>query len=146
MFATVAALSHISVCIAGAITIGQVAVRTVVVRRSSAIPADTFAINEAVAGATTTRSADLASATCLTASTSEKRSGSTSTTLLCDRASKVAFPMNLVALLVATTCTWCPASANKRMRSADLYAAIPPVTPTITLANLVGPFSLDFSW
>ena len=56
-------------------------------------------------------------------------------TRLCERASSVTLPMNLVALEVATTCTLWPASVNNRISDADLYAAIPPVTPTITLAN-----------
>ena len=57
MLATVALFSHISVCIAGATTTGQLAVSTVVVSRSSAIPAETLARNDAVAGATTIASA-----------------------------------------------------------------------------------------
>ena len=90
-------------CIAGAIATGQLAVRTVVVRRSSAIPAVTFATKDAVAGATTIRSALLASETCFTLSTSVKRSGSTISTLLCESASSVVVPINRVAFWVATT-------------------------------------------
>ena len=69
-------------CIAGEMITGQVAVSTVVVKRSSAIPAATLARKDAVAGATTMRSADLARDTCLTLSTSVKRPGSTIWTLL----------------------------------------------------------------
>ena len=103
MFETVALFSHISVCMAGATITGQVAARTVVVRRSSAIPEVIFARNEAVAGATTTRSADLAKAMCFTWSTSVKRSGSTIEIGFPERASSVVLPMNLKALFVATT-------------------------------------------
>ena len=105
IFATVALFSHISVCIAGATTTGHVAAKTVVVSRSSAIPALIFAMKDAVAGATTIRSADLAKAMCFTWSTSENRSGSTIEIGLPDSASRVVLPMNLKALLVATTWT-----------------------------------------
>ena len=135
MFAVVALFSHISVCMAGATITGQVAASTVVVRRSSAIPDVIFAINDAVAGATTTRSADFAKAICFTWSTSVNRSGSTIDIGFPDSASRVVLPMNLKALLVATTWTECPASENRRINGADLYAAIPPVTPTTTLAT-----------
>ena len=90
-------------CMAGARITGQVAVNTVVVKRSSAIPADTFARKDAVAGATTIRSADFARATCFTPSTSVNRSGSITCTLLCERASSVVVPIKRVALSVATT-------------------------------------------
>ena len=135
MFATVALFSHISVCMAGATITGHVAARTVVVSRSSAIPEVIFAKNDAVAGATTTRSADLAKAMCFTWSTSVNRSGSTIETGFPDSASRVVLPMNLKALFVATTWTVWPASENNRIKAADLYAAIPPVTPTTTLAT-----------
>ena len=132
---TVALFSHISVCIAGATTTGQVAARTVVVSKSSAIPEAIFARKDAVAGATTIRSADLATAMCFTCSTSVNRSGSTTEIEFPDRASRVLLPMNLKALFVATTWTEWPASENSRTSAADLYAAIPPVTPTTTLAT-----------
>ena len=69
MFATVAAFRHISVCIAGAMTSGAVEARTVLPRRSSAMPAASFAIVFAVAGAITMRSADWPIATCRTSAT-----------------------------------------------------------------------------
>ena len=88
---------------AGARTTGHVAARTVVVSKSSAMPAASLAMNEAVAGATTINSADFEIAMCLTWSTSVKRSGSTIETGFPDSASKVVFPMNLNAFWVATT-------------------------------------------
>ena len=57
MFATVAGFSHISVCMAGAMTSGAEEARIVVPSRSSARPAASFAIVCAVAGATTITSA-----------------------------------------------------------------------------------------
>jgi hypothetical protein len=79
--------------------------------------------------------ADFAKAICFTWSTSVNRSGSTIDTGFPDSASRVVLPMNLKALLVATTWTEWPASENRRIKGADLYAAIPPVTPTTTLAT-----------
>ena len=57
MLATVAGCCHISVCIAGATTSGPRLASTVVPSRSSAIPAASFAMVFAVAGAMTTASA-----------------------------------------------------------------------------------------
>ena len=82
---------------------GHVAARTVVVRRSSAIPVASFAMKDAVAGATTTNSADFEIAMCFTWSTSVNRSGSTIETGFPDSASRVVLPMNLNAFRVATT-------------------------------------------
>src|SRR5579884_1960113 len=70
-FSRVAGCSHISVCIAGANTTGQRAVSNVLVSRSSARPWAAFASRSAVAGATSTRSADWPRRTC---GTSETRS------------------------------------------------------------------------
>ena len=60
----VAGCTHISVCIAGAISTGQRAVSRVAVSRSSARPWAALASRSAVAGATTTRSACWPSRTC----------------------------------------------------------------------------------
>ncbi len=69
MFATVAGLRHISVCIAGAITRGAVLARIVLPSRSSAWPVAIFAMVFAVAGATTISSAAWPIATCRTSAT-----------------------------------------------------------------------------
>ena len=102
MFAIVAAFCHISVCIAGATSTGQVAASTVEVNKSSAIPAAIFAINDAVAGATTMQSAFFEIAMCLTCSTSVYRSGSTTSTGFFESASSVTFPMKRWAFMVVT--------------------------------------------
>ena len=132
MFATVAGLSHISVCMAGATTTGAVVVSTVAVRRSSAIPAAIFAIVFAVAGAMMTRSASWPMRTWLTWSTKSKTSVVTGRP---ESASKVGAPTNSRALGVGTTVTVCPISRRRRMTWAALYAAIPPATPRTTLTG-----------
>ena len=76
---------------AGARTIGAVVASNTLSKRSSAKPFANLAINDAVAGATMTRSTSLAKAMCLTVSTSEYRFEST---VLCESASRVAEPMN----------------------------------------------------
>ena len=55
IFSWFATLNHISGCIAGTRTIGQLAALTTFVNRSSAIPPDIFAMRSAVAGAITIR-------------------------------------------------------------------------------------------
>ena len=128
----VAGLSHISVCMAGATTIGHVAVRTVEVKRSSARPAAMRAIRSAVAGAMTTRSACCPSATWRTVSTAVNTEVLTG---LPESASKVADPTKLRADSVGMTVTLCPDSVKYRTRWQALYAAIPPATPTTILAT-----------
>ena len=64
--AWVAGCSHMTLCMAGATTSGQVASRRVEVSRSSAIPPESLAMTFAVAGATTATSAPRASRTCNT--------------------------------------------------------------------------------
>ena len=101
-FALVAACSHISVCIAGASRIGQRAVSSVFVSRSSACPVAALASRSAVAGATTTRSASLPIRTCGTSWTSSQTSVVTGRP---DSAAQVGAPTNCSADAVGTTRT-----------------------------------------
>src|SRR5690606_29425876 len=138
-FATVAGCSHISVCIAGAMTTGQRAVSRVEVSRSSARPDAARASRSAVAGATTTRSAPWPSATCGTCSTS---SNTWSVAGSPDSASHVGAPTKRSAAAVGTTRTRCPCSRSSRSSSTALYAATPPLTPStirMSLLRLVWP-------
>ncbi|MFO7988576.1 MAG: acetate--CoA ligase family protein, partial [Desulfotignum sp.] len=99
----VAGLRHISVCIAGTTSTGQVAISMVAPRRSSASPWAAFARKFAVAGATTTRSAHCPSPTCSV--------GSSQTVVWTGRplrACHVASPTMRRALAVGTTWTSCP--------------------------------------
>ena len=100
--AAVAGCSHISVCMAGASTTGHRAVSRVLVSRSSASPWAAFAIRSAVAGATTTRSADCPIRTCGTSWTSSHTSVDTG---LPDSAAHVGAPTNSSAAAVGTTVT-----------------------------------------
>ena len=127
--ARVAACSHISVCIAGARTTGHRAVSSVLVSRSSARPCAALAIRSAVAGATTTRSADWPIRTCGTSCTSSHTSAETG---LPDSAAHVGAPTNLRAAAVGTTVTSWPDSVRRRSSSQALYAAMPPETPRTT--------------
>ena len=113
----VAGCSHISVCIAGAISTGQRAVSRVAVSRSSARPCAARASRSAVAGATTTRSACCPSLTCGTAGTSVNTPVCTGCP---DSASKVAAPTNSSADAVGSTRTACPLSVSRRSSSALL--------------------------
>ena len=116
-FAWVAACSHISVCIAGANTTGHRAVSSVLVSRSSARPCAALASRSAVAGATTTRSADWPIRTCGTSWTFSHTSVATG---LPDSADQVGAPTNCSAAAVGTTVTSWPDSVNRRSSSAAL--------------------------
>ena len=70
--ARVAGCSHISVCMAGAMSTGPLAVSSDAVSRSSDMPAAARARTLALAGATTTRSAHRPRLTCGTAGTSDQ--------------------------------------------------------------------------
>src|SRR5690606_19726478 len=126
--------SHISVCIAGAMTTGQRAVSRVEVSRSSARPDAARASRSAVAGATTTRSAPWPSATCGTCSTS---SNTWSVAGSPDSASQVGAPTKRSAAAVGTTRTRCPCSRSSRSSSTALYAATPPLTPSTIRMSLL---------
>ncbi len=110
-FACVAGWSHISVCIAGAITTGHRAVSSTVVSRSFAWPVAARANRSAVAGATTTRSASWPIRTCGTDVMSDQTSVCTG---LPDNADQVAAPTKFRAAAVGTTVTSCPASVSSR--------------------------------
>ena len=101
-FAWVAGCSHISVCMAGAYRTGHLAVSSVAVSRSPAIPAAARAIRSAVAGATRTRSADCPSRTCGTSATPVQASVVTGWP---DSAAQVASPTKRSASGVGTTRT-----------------------------------------
>ena len=109
--ACVAGCSHISVCIAGAMTTGQRAVSRTVVSRSSACPVAARASRSAVAGATTTRSACCPIRTCGTSVMSDQTSVCTG---LPDSADHVGAPTKRSAASVGTTVTSWPASVSSR--------------------------------
>ncbi len=113
-FSWVAGCSHISVCIAGAKTTGQRAVRRVLVRRSSASPWAALASMSAVAGATTTRSASWPIRTCGTSWTSCQTSSETGWP---ESADQVAAPTKCSEAAVGTTRTSCPDSVSRRSSS-----------------------------
>ena len=115
--ATVAGCNHISVCMAGTMSTGQVAVSSTLPSRSGASPAAARASESAVAGATTTRSASRPRRTWLTDSTASKVSVRTGRP---ERASQVARPTKFRAAGVGTTSTRCPASVIRRSSRADL--------------------------
>ena len=136
--ARVAGWSHISVCIAGASSTGHETVSSVLVSRSSARPVAARDSRSAVAGATTSRSAPLPSATCGTCSTSSNTSGVAGWP---DSASQVGRPTNSSAARVGMTRTSCPASRSRRRSRTALYAAIPPATPRTMRTGGVRPRS-----
>ncbi len=100
--ARVAGFSHISECIAGAKTTGHVAVSSVFVSRSSAIPWAARARMSAVAGATTTSSAARPIRTCGTSCASSQTSVATGRP---ESAAQVGAPTNRSAEAVGTTRT-----------------------------------------
>src|SRR5207237_5416301 len=122
--------------IAGATTTGAVQARYNVVRKSSATPRANFAMMSAVAGATRRRSVRCATAMCSMALSrlasppeeSLKRSVMTFCPL---KAANVSGVTNSRALRVITTCTLSPSCCSRRTSSAALYAATPPVTPSV---------------
>jgi hypothetical protein len=112
-----AACSHISVCMAGASSTGARVASSVAVRRSSEIPAAYLPMSLAVAGATSTRSADCPSRVWGMGSGPSKRevrAGSEA------RAEKVSGPTKRVASSVRTGATWAPASTSRRQTSTAL--------------------------
>ena len=101
-------LSYILVSIAGAMTTGALVASTVQHSISSEIPAASLAMILAVAGATTTMSADLARETCSILN-SEAKSNISVTTGLPVSALKVIADTNWTASLVIITFTLAPA-------------------------------------
>src|ERR1700677_2740101 len=133
--ACVAGCSHISVCIAGANTTGQVAISKVAVSRSPAIPAAARAIRSAVAGTTAIRSASWPSFTCGASAIPVHTSVRTGSP---DSPAQVASPTKRSASLVGTTLTRWPASVSRRSSSPALYAEMPAPTPRTTRAGIAG--------
>ncbi len=115
--ATVAGCSHISVCMAGAITTGAPVASSVPVSRSLAMPAAARANTSAVAGTITTRSASWPRRTWFTVSTASNTPVRTGLPL---SASQVAMPTNCSEASVGITSTWWPASLNSRSSKAAL--------------------------
>ncbi len=140
--AWVAGCSHISVCMAGAMTTGQRAVSRTLVSRSSAWPVAARASRSAVAGATTTRSASRPIRTCGTSVMPDHTSVWTG---LPDRADQVASPTKWRAEAVGTTVTSWPASVSSRRSEQALYAAMPPATPRTTFTS-VSPRRASRGW
>ena len=118
-FAATAGCSHMPPSIAGAISTGQRAASSRVVRKSSATPWAALAMRLAVAGATTMAAARSASATCSTASSlcGSKRSVSTGRP---DSVRKVRGPTKARACSVRQTVTVAPRRASSRSRSTAL--------------------------
>src|SRR5581483_11785956 len=93
-----------------------------------------LAIRSAVAGATTTRSADWPSRTWGTSATPVQASVVTGCP---DSAAQVTSPTKRRASGVGTTRTSCPDSVSSRSSSHALYAAMPAPTPRTTRADMV---------
>ena len=123
------------VFIAGAIILGHLQARNVVVSISSAIPYAAFARKLAVAGATRNTSAFFASATCSTLYWKFLSKVST-IHLLPVRVSNVMGLIKLTAFCVIITSTLQLSLTKLLARLAILYAAILPVTPNITFLPL----------
>src|SRR5215213_1671857 len=132
----VAGLLHISGFIAGAQRTLFAPARIVAESRSSPSPIAARAIASAVAGATRTRSAQRARETC---STRPERSHQVTSVWTCPPAAmeSVSSGTKRKAASVATTLTSFPASLRRRITPGALYAAMPPVIPTSTLATQV---------
>ena len=122
--------SYIPVSIAAAKIVFVPASQMTVERRSSAIPLAALPIIFAVAGDTRTASAHLEISTCLTPTASLSLNILVHTGLPL-KVSKINVDMNFSAESVIITCTSAPCSiVSSRKREADLYMAIPPVTPS----------------
>ncbi len=113
-FTRVAGWRHMAAFIAGAATTGAVTASSVVVSRSSAMPAAIFASALAVAGATTIASAHFASATC---SISNLRSNASVYAGLPLSVSNVSGGTNSQACFVSTTRTCAPRFFRRLTRS-----------------------------
>ena len=134
-FRCTAGHSHICVFMAGAISSGlRLNDRSSVLSASSPMPEAILPIMLAVAGATTMASPQSFSEICSVewALAGAKRS---LYRLLPDTVSSVTRVTNSSACSVATHRTVCPAFTSRRTSIGDLYAAIPPVMPTITFIS-----------
>ena len=130
----VAGFAHICRFIAGATNSGHSRARQSVVSRSSARPCASLARKSADAGATTMASAprDTAMWPMPSAAPDCHRSVRTGRP---DSAWNVVGVTKRVAASVITTSTSTPAFTNRRVSSAALYAAMPPVTPSTTRSS-----------
>ena len=112
---------------------GIVRASTVVETRSSLRPCTSLARKSADAGAMSITSFVRVSSMCAMP-LSGRASHKSLNTGCPDRAWKVAAPTNSCALSVIATVTSRPDFTKRRVSSADLYAAIPPVMPSKTRA------------
>ena len=127
-FACTDGCCHMAWFIAGASSTGAWLARQSVLNNPSARPAVNDAMKFAVAGATSTRSAQRANSMWPIAA-SAPSSQRSSRTRRPDTAWNVSGDTNLPAPGVITTCTCAPFSRSRRTISGLLYAATPPVTP-----------------
>src|SRR5580704_3930150 len=136
--------------IAGATTTGAVEARYNVVRKSSAMPCANFARMSAVAGATSNRSVRCATAICSIAESrfaSPPASGPANRSVMtfCPlSAANVSGVTNSRAPRVITTCTLKSSCCNRRTSSAALYAATPPVTPSVMRSGFMVVVTCDW--
>src|SRR5215211_5083301 len=133
---TVGGLLHISGFIAGAQRTLFAPARIVAETRSSPRPIAARATTSAVAGATRRRSAERARKTC---STRPERSHQVTSVWIGSPAAmeSVSSGTKRKAASVAMTLTSFPASLRRRITPGALYAAMPPVVPTSTLATQI---------
>ena len=117
--------------IAGETSTGQPAAKMVVLSISSAIPCAAFPMKFAEAGAMSITSARCATAICLTSLTSPRSKVSVRQRFLVS-VSKVMGLMKQAAFLVIMTSTLACSFTSILARSAILYAAMLPVTPSTT--------------
>ncbi len=134
MLRWVALFAHICRFIAGATSSGHSRARHSVDRRSSARPCASLARKSAEAGATMIASAPRETAMwpIALAAPDSHRSVNTGRP---ESAWNVTAVTKCVAASVMTTSTTMPALTSRRVSSAALYAAMPPVTPSTTRAS-----------
>ena len=130
--AWVAGFSYMPVFMAGATSLGHRQASTVVVSISSAMPFAILAITLALAGATSTRSARSATATC-SISKEKLRSKVSTMQRVPVSASKVSGAIKRVAFSVISTSTVAFCFTSILARVAILYAAMPPVRASTTV-------------
>ena len=125
----VAGFVHICTFIVGATRSGQLRARHRVDSRSSPWPCASFAMKSADAGATRIASTWRERSMCPIAFAAPECHRSVKTGLP-DKACSVIGAMNCVAAAVITTSTAIASLMSKRVSSAALYAAMPPVIPS----------------
>ena len=130
-FSCVAGWPYMFTFIAGAMTRGAAVASAVAVSRLSEMPSASLAMVLAVAGAMTMASARVARSMWPTCSSVGASNMSVNTGRWV-RAAKVTVEMRRAALSVRMTSTMAPCCVSFDARSAALYAAMPPVTPSTT--------------